>query len=596
MLRPRHNAIFLCTTIFILLWTQGHQNKTSSDTHPISSSHLTSDYNQYSCQNQNITINLNISVQNELNKNSTPIALTAIIDSSGSMRDQPINTLKKTINYLTDILLSREGINNNYMGLITYNTTAFELTPLRKLTSNVTNEIKRQLNYIEAKGSTNISGALSLALEQQKNATIENAIRVIFFFTDGKPSAGLIEPSEILDVLEINLNELDESVLIYTFGLGNEIDFELNKEIARIGGGISYLMEDQEDMPGAFGDAIGSLQSTVALDLEVILEAVNGAKITQIQSGGSGQLQENIIVNNDDTNGYIVRFKDLILEERKDLIIHLEIEESCDSKVHLKIEEHYIDTGDFTLRNADLVEFEVERDPEVVTYGDDMVRNETVVVNEMRFDVASQLSLAKEQIYIYSDTIKAISIVNDTLDSISSKVVALVENGEYGEIVSAMAYDLSVMYDMLTDATATTDEKANALDMLSYALREQKSVIVNNEIEFKTLSLLDTRARAEGRAMAQIEVLDIPFKLNVDYSTEYEFYSDEKQIIELVLMISAPYNVTNTAPTSLTLVLDKSGSMEGEPFELLINTTKYIVDALDDSYSSSSLGIIMYRY
>ena len=59
------------------------------------------------------------------------------------------------------------------------------------------------------------------------------------------------------------------------------------QDIAAIGGGQAYIISREEDIPIAFGDALGGLLSIVARDIDIVLRPRNGAFVQVLQSGGT---------------------------------------------------------------------------------------------------------------------------------------------------------------------------------------------------------------------------------------------------------------------------------------------------------------------
>lgn len=74
---------------------------------------------------------------------------------------------------------------------------------------------------------------------------------------------------------------------------------------------------------------------------------------------------------------------------------------------------------------------------------------------------------------------------------------------------------------------------------------------------------------------------------------EFTRTSIVSQNVSLLCTIEAPSGLSqeNRAPISASLVLDRSGSMAGDPIYLLKESAKYFIDILEQG---DSLGIISY--
>lgn len=56
--------------------------------------------------------------------------------------------------------------------------------------------------------------------------------------------------------------------------------------ISSAGGGETYIISSENDIPAAFGDALGGLLSTAAQDISVTFKTGGGATIETVQTGG----------------------------------------------------------------------------------------------------------------------------------------------------------------------------------------------------------------------------------------------------------------------------------------------------------------------
>ena len=57
--------------------------------------------------------------------------------------------------------------------------------------------------------------------------------------------------------------------------------------ISEAGGGQTYIISNEDDIPLAFGDALGGLFSIVAEDIDIIFRPQNGAFIKFLRTGGA---------------------------------------------------------------------------------------------------------------------------------------------------------------------------------------------------------------------------------------------------------------------------------------------------------------------
>jgi hypothetical protein len=119
------------------------------------------------------------------NSTSEEIAVSLVIDTSGSMADTDPGNLRKTAAEIFVDMLSPE----DYVGIVSFSTDVTELAPMQPV-GDATNKqtIKGTLApIVGADGNTNYQLALQKAEQQLDSFTDQNIRKVIIFLTDGVP-------------------------------------------------------------------------------------------------------------------------------------------------------------------------------------------------------------------------------------------------------------------------------------------------------------------------------------------------------------------------------------------------------------------------
>eukprot|EP00803_Ostreobium_quekettii_P009746 evm.model.scf_124.9 EVM.evm.TU.scf_124.9 scf_124:108800-112500(-) len=213
------------------------------------------------------------------------------------MHGRKMELLQATSRFLLDKLAEDDG--KHQTGVVVYADDVVDLVELQPVTKEILPLMKRAIDSVFAYGQTFLSGGLKRGLEQQRNGP-QKFSRNVFLFTDGLPTIGATTTRDILREVRQALGEggsfgdgpSGSPIVISTFAVGDEIDVNLLKDIARVGGGQAYIIRNEDDIPIAFGDAIGGLLSTVAQDINVFFRPINGAFIRKgpqkkIKTGGS---------------------------------------------------------------------------------------------------------------------------------------------------------------------------------------------------------------------------------------------------------------------------------------------------------------------
>lgn len=164
---------------------------------------------------------------------------TFIIDRSGSMGYSKMEDAKSAANFIVENL--NEGDKFNIVAFSSTVSGVFpqhvEYTPENKLIA------LNYINSISSGGGTNISGAFQYAIPQFSAAN-DSTANIIVFFTDGKPTAGITDPVEILNNVN-NLVNLNETTLsIFSFGVGADVNKSLLSNLSLNNNGFAIFFEN----------------------------------------------------------------------------------------------------------------------------------------------------------------------------------------------------------------------------------------------------------------------------------------------------------------------------------------------------------------
>ncbi len=167
---------------------------------------------------------------------------TLIIDRSGSMSGNKIIQARDAATYIVDNL--NEG---DYFNIVDFASNVSNLFDDHEAFDPVSEaEAFDYIDYLSANGSTNISGAFSIAIPDfaSNDTTVAN---IIIFFTDGEATTGITDTQGILDHIEnlITINEVN-NLQIHTFGIGDYTNEPLLSQIASQNNGLSEFLGNNE--------------------------------------------------------------------------------------------------------------------------------------------------------------------------------------------------------------------------------------------------------------------------------------------------------------------------------------------------------------
>jgi uncharacterized membrane protein len=178
---------------------------------------------------------LPVRMDNERKKEMPSVALALVIDRSGSMTGLPLEMAKAAAKATAQTLGS-----DDLLEVIAFDsapTRYVKMQPARNR-SRIANEIAR----IQPGGGTEIFPALDAAYQDM---TVTQARKKhVVLLTDGKAST-----SGIRDLVSAMIAE---SITVTTVGLGGDVDEQLLKMIADVGGGRYHSVPDPNNLPRIF--------------------------------------------------------------------------------------------------------------------------------------------------------------------------------------------------------------------------------------------------------------------------------------------------------------------------------------------------------
>ncbi|EAR89933.1 von willebrand factor type A (vWA) domain was originally protein (macronuclear) [Tetrahymena thermophila SB210] len=292
-------------------------------------------------------------------ENRPNLDLVCVIDRSGSMSGNKIENVKKTLEYLLELLGE-----NDRLCLIAFDSCVSRRCHLMKTNSSNKPNLIKIINEIHCHGGTNINSGMELAFRVLKERKYYNPVSSIFLLSDGQDGGADLR---VRQSLEKHLSQ--ECFTIHSFGFGSDHDGPLMNKICSLKDGNFYYVEKINQVDEFFVDALGGLFSVIAqeiiIDVELLLHSqykkfFQNANVSKIYGDMWSVIKQ-------DTQ-YRVQINQLLSGISKDFIFEITIPANNVERLE-----------DFE-RNAEIVKATVSAIPVDPTYTTKVVKDNNLVL------------------------------------------------------------------------------------------------------------------------------------------------------------------------------------------------------------------------
>ncbi|KAM3144393.1 hypothetical protein pb186bvf_003557 [Paramecium bursaria] len=210
-------------------------------------------------QSQSLPACITIKADECQNKYKQTVDLFCVIDKSGSMQGEKIQNCKNSLLCLLEYLTPQDRL-----CLIQFDSIGRRLTPLQTL-----------INIISNSGNDIISKGIDVALQQMGERKYKNDVTSIFLLSDGQDQTAK-------EFVPKQLNQLDFPITLHTFGFGKDHDPKLLTFLASLRNGNFYFVDRLDLLADFFIDALGSVVSTIATNVQIQLKCYGNEALQQL--------------------------------------------------------------------------------------------------------------------------------------------------------------------------------------------------------------------------------------------------------------------------------------------------------------------------
>jgi len=251
-------------------------------------------------------------IANSMERNA-PLNLCLILDQSGSMKGQPIETVKQAAKGLVDKLQKGDRLS-----VVVFAHRAKVLLPNQIVEDP--GYVKRQIERLYAEGGTSIDQGLKLGIEELGKGTKE-AVSQVFLLTDGENEHG--DNDRCLKLAELAASY---NLTLNTLGFGDYWNQDILEKIADAGGGsLSYIQQPEQAVAefSRLFDRIQAVQLTNAYLLLSLMPKVRLAELKPIAQVAPDTIE--LPVQQDTYGRYAVRLGDLMKDVQRVVLANMYI-------------------------------------------------------------------------------------------------------------------------------------------------------------------------------------------------------------------------------------------------------------------------------
>jgi Ca-activated chloride channel family protein len=202
-----------------------------------------------------------------------PLSLAVVIDRSGSMAGEPLANAKAAASRLIAQLDGADAF-----AIVTYSSGDETVMPMSRATEANKAAARYAIANIVEEGGTCISCGLTRGTNELARTPIARGLSRIVLISDGQANEGVYDRGELA---ELAGRIAAGGMSISSVGVGLDFDEVTMNQLANVGHGNYYFVEDTANLDAMFARELGGLTETIAADAHLVLTDGPGARIEE---------------------------------------------------------------------------------------------------------------------------------------------------------------------------------------------------------------------------------------------------------------------------------------------------------------------------
>ncbi|MDP1676693.1 MAG: VWA domain-containing protein [Bacteroidota bacterium] len=240
-------------------------------------------------------------------KQRKPMNLSIVIDRSGSMGDQQkMEFVKKAFASLVDQLQP-----SDILSIVVYDDIVDVIRRAKKVGNNK-QSIKRLIDEVYPRNSTNLGGGLVEGLRQSEKYAGKEFINRVVLLSDGLANVGITDPIELNRIAKQYRNK---SISVTAMGVGLDYNENLMMGLSESGGGNYYFIEHPHSLAAIIRQEFELASSVIAQNGAIYLTLGDNVHVQDVV--GCEFKNENA--------RYIIPIGDLYANETREFTVELSV-------------------------------------------------------------------------------------------------------------------------------------------------------------------------------------------------------------------------------------------------------------------------------
>jgi len=252
-------------------------------------------------QASEIVVRLRLTAKTLKDAPRPPLNLGLVVDTSGSMEGDAIRDARAACLLLVDSLAEGDRIS-----VVAFHSDAEVLVPMTQITRENRPEIRDRIRAMQAHGTTEMAGGLSLGLAEVTKGFQNNGVNRIVLLGDGVPN----NESTIVSLAQ---SAAQRMISITALGLGLDYNETLMNAVAQHSGGKYHFIKESSQVASVFENEVLRLRRVVGRGASLKLRPGPGVTIKEVV--GLAAAQEGA--------GRRVQIGDLSENDKRDVLVKL---------------------------------------------------------------------------------------------------------------------------------------------------------------------------------------------------------------------------------------------------------------------------------